>query len=211
MWIPEAFRRGLHVLKTEGCYHLFKAVYSHLYCDETYFLYMKALDGNSPVLSINLMDGMELILINSTDQYTKLLDSGFDFKNTIFRKRLKTSCKAFCLFENKQLAHVTWIALNNDGKKEIDYLPFKVDFDNGEICSGASYTEPKYRGKGLLSYTYAAIFSYLDEIGITKDIFTINVNNLPSNKALSKFNPSIIGKYRYLKITLWERWVKIEN
>ena len=61
---------------------------------------------------------------------------------------------------------MTCATFNEKAKKEIDNMPFKVKFQKQEACSGASFTDPKFRGKGLLGYIHAYIFPYLARRGM---------------------------------------------
>jgi GNAT superfamily N-acetyltransferase len=152
------------------------------------------------------LPNVEVKIISTPEEFEQLDSNGYDFKMMHFKDKLEKGCLAFCAFANKELAHVTWAALSEKAKKEIDYLPFGVAFQNKEACSGASFTDPKYRGKGLFSYVYAVIFPYLAQRGIVKDKFTIEVSNISSQKAHAKFNPNITGKGHYLKILWWKFW-----
>ncbi|HAG08567.1 MAG TPA: hypothetical protein DCK87_03245, partial [Desulfotomaculum sp.] len=185
---------------------VFSFLCSFFYSRGNYYIYEKPLTKNEKYQFNTKLQNAVIKIISTPEEFEQLVSNGYDFKMMLFKPKLEKGALAFCAFINKELAHVTWVALNKKTKKEIDYLPFKVAFQNKEACSGASFTNPKFRGKGLLSYIYAVIFPYLAQRGIDKDKYTIKVNNIPSQKAMNKFNHVIIGKGHYLKILWWEFW-----
>lgn len=213
MTVLEFFRRGVGIYKDEGAGQLFKQVASYLkniiYVNEYYYLYEKPLNSYNKLKVAPRINEMVCKIIENIDQYYKMIESGYDFNKLIFESRIIKGGVAFCVFYKKELAHVTWVAFNNKVKKGIDYLPFSVNFENNEVCSGASFTFPEYRGKKLLSYIYSIIFPYLLHKGVRKDKFTININNVSSIAAHLKFNPKTIGKYRYQKILWWKSWSEV--
>lgn len=210
MSFTEILKRGIGVYKGEGVLEFIKQtlfyIKSFVYANECYYLYEKKInDADCYKTRVKIGKENQKIIENIANYY-HLKKIGFDFKDLIFESRLKKGGIAFCIFFNKEIAHVTWVALNKKAKKDIDNLPFDIEFGRHEVCSGASFTEPKYRGKKLLSSVYLMIIPYLYEKGILKIKFTINVNNFSSNRAHSMINPKIIGKYRYLKILCWKSW-----
>ena len=124
----------------------------------------------------------------------------------LFKDKLKKGALAFCIFLNKELIQVTWVALNERAKKEIDYLPFKVFFQKREVNTGAAFTDPHFRGKKLHGYIRSYIYDYLSQEGFVKCRYPIEVNNISSQKGVARFNPTIIGKGYYLKILWWKFW-----
>ena len=210
MTVNGVLKRGIYVLQKEGIRTFLSQVFSFLgsffYGRGSYYIYEKTLTKNERYQFNTKLQNATIKIISAPEEFEQLVSDGYDFKMILFKDKLKKGAVAFCAFANKELAHVTWAALNEKAKKEIDYLPFEVAFQNKEVCSGASFTEPKYRGKGLFSYIYAYIFPYLAQRGMVKDKFTIEVNNISSQKALAKFNPIITGKGHYLKILWWKFW-----
>lgn len=185
---------------------LLRFLKSSFFSYRNYYIYEKTLnDVDEAVVTSRLQDAT-LKIIHSSEELDKLTKEGYDFKLPNFKERFKRGALPFCIFVEQELAHVTWVAFDEIAKREIDQLPFKVDFSKGEVCSGGSWTDPRYRGKGLLSYVYSYIFPYLAEQGIRKDKFSIQEGNIASQKAHTKLNPTITGKIRYLRLLRWEFW-----
>lgn len=210
MTINGLLKRGIYVLQKEGIRTFLSQVFSFLcsffYSRGSYSIYEKTLTKNEQYSFKPKLQNVEVKIISTPEEFNQLISNGYDFKMMLFKDKLKKGAVAYCALVNKELAHVTWVAFNEKVKKEIDPLPFQIAFQNKEACSGASFTEPKFRGKGLLSYIYACIFPSLEQRGIVNDKFTIEVNNISSQKAHAKFNPTIIGKGHYLKILWWNFW-----
>lgn len=199
-------KEGLLVFVKRAFLFMLRSVKSFFFSYGKYYIYEKELSNASEVQFKPKIQDCIVKIVSTSKGLDELSAGGYDFKTMNFEQKLRKGALAFCVFVKRELAHVTWVAPNGEAKREIDPLPFKVNFETGEVCSGASFTCPIYRGKGLLSYAYSYIFPYLAKRNILKDKFTIDVNNTASQKALSKFNPTTTGKGHYLKILWWEFW-----
>jgi len=122
------------------------------------------------------------------------------------RRSLDKGAVAFCVYVDGELAHVGWVAVDAAGKECVDSMPFPVRFDEGEACTGATYTIPKYRGRGLMPYGYFERFCYLRQRGFTTSRNSVGMNNISSQKAHARFNPTIYGIGHYRKVLRWRRW-----
>ena len=210
MSINELFKRGIYILQKEGSgtflNRLFLYLSNFFYSRGTYYIYEKPLTKDEKYSFQTKLSNVEVKIISTPEEFEQFVSNGYDFKMMLFKDKLEKGTVAFCAFINKELAHVSWVAFNEKAKREIDNLPFKIAFQNKEACVGASFTEPKFRGKGLYSYIHTCIFPYLAQRGIVKDKFTIEANNISPQKAHAKFNSTITGKGHYLKILWWEFW-----
>jgi len=204
------YQRAKYILRHEGWRAFVRQGFSFVgnlfFSYGNYYIYEKDLNSADQEIKIKPKVDCTLKIISNLYELNELIARGYDFKAMNFRPKLEKGALAFCLFVRQQLASVTWVASTREAKKEIDYIPLKVDFEAGEVCSGASFTAPAHRGKGLFAYTYSYIFPYLANNGVHKDKFSIEVNNIASQRALAKFNPLITSRGRYLKILWWESW-----
>jgi GNAT superfamily N-acetyltransferase len=71
---------------------------------------------------------------------------------------------------------------------------------------GGAYTVQKYRGKGLMAYVYYKAYEYLRDKGITISRNAVTVDNVISQKVLSKFSLEIYAQARYIRILWWTYW-----
>ena len=211
--VDALYRRGKYILQHEGWLSFLKQGFSFVrnlfFSYGNYYIYEKELNPIDEVIKFKPKIDCTFRMVSSSDELDKLIAQGYNFKAMNFKPKLEKGALAFCLFVGQEVAHVTWVAPNKEAKKEIDYLPFKVNIEIGEVCSGASLTDPTYRGKGLFSHTYSYIFSYLTRNGTIRDKFTIELGNVASQKALAKFNPIIISSGHHLKILWWHSWKEI--
>ena len=145
--------------------------------------------------------------ISTNQQADELVAGGFELGSqiTMMRRRLDRGAIAFCIFIERELAHIGWVALTEEAKELVDAFPYKVDFSNGEACTGGTWTHPKYRGNGLMVYGYFKRFQFLREKGIRVSRNVVAKSNIKSQMAHAKFGPKIRGEARYLKI-LWRRF-----
>jgi hypothetical protein len=210
MTVNGVLKRGIYVLQKEGARTFLSQVFSFLvgffYSRGSYYIYEKTLTKNEKYQFNTKLQNTTIKIISAPEEFEQLVSDDYDFKMILFKDKLKKGTLAFCIFLNKELIQVTWVALNERAKKELNQLPYKVEFNKKEVYSGTTYTKPCYKGKNLLVYTYSHILPYLAQRGMVKDKFTIEVNNISSQKAHAKFNPIIIGKGHYLKILWWEFW-----
>lgn len=156
------------------------------------------------------IENVNLKIVRKIDHIEELVENNFVFNDFYsinnFKMMISKGSIAFCAFIGKELAHVTWVALNEKGKQDIDMLPYKVNFMNKEVCSGSSKTNPKYLNKGIYSYVLSEIFSFLINEGFEVDRLSMGKKNIPSQNALAKFNPRIYAEGRYMRIVGIELW-----
>ncbi len=204
------YHRTSYILRKEGWRALISRgisfVGSVLFSHGHFYIYEKELSTADEQIALQPRIDCTPKIISSPAELDDLEARGYDFRAMRFRPKLNKGAIAFCLFVGQELASVTWVAPNRQAKALIDCIPFTVDFAGGEVCSGDSFTDPSYRGKGLLGYTYCHILPYLVRCGIRRDRFSIEVSNTASRTAHARLNPRVTGRGRYLKILFWESW-----
>ena len=122
------------------------------------------------------------------------------------RRRLDLGATAFCLYVDGEFAHAGWVALTPEAKALVDCVPFQVDFANGEACTGGTWTRPKFRGLGLMGYSYYLRLEYLRQLGYRLSRNAVEVDNVASQKAHARFAPRVCAVGRYVRIGRWEYW-----
>ena len=121
------------------------------------------------------------------------------------RGALESGAVAFCVYSGWQLAHVAWVATTRRGRRAIDPLGYKINFDAGEAWTGAAYTMPFFRRKGLLGHGCLRRFEYLMEQGVKISRAAIDVKNESSHRVTMQFRPDVVGLGRQVKL-LGHRW-----
>ena len=208
--IAMKLKKCKRLIKEEGLFMFIKKIFSIFFRCRTYHIYEKLI-GDGRIISRHRLQNYTLKIIHTLKELNKLEKDGYNLELMNLRKKVKKGALPFCVFSGKNLVHVTWVATNETSKKEIDRIPFAVNFQRGEVCTGGSFTDPLHRGKGLLNYTYSYIFPYLAKNGFSKIKFSVHENNIASQKAHAKFNPIIVGKGYYLKIFCLDIWKEIDE
>jgi len=150
-----------------------------------------------------------LKIVSSNEEADQLaVNMGYDFRRFFINAKngLQKGAVAFCIFVDSEIANIGWVAMNEEAKKSFDTAPYYVDFLNSEACTGGTFTIPKYRGKGLMTYGYCKRLEYLRDQGITVSRNAVSVDNIASQKVLSKFSLEIYAQARYIKILWWTYW-----
>jgi hypothetical protein len=107
------------------------------------------------------------------------------------RRGLDSGAVAFCVYDGSHLAHIAWLATSAEGRNALDRLGFEVRFGAGEGWTGAAYTVPAYRGRGLLTYSCYRRFEYLLQHGCRTSRGAVAVRNKVSHHATMRFEPHI--------------------
>ncbi|MDD5043626.1 MAG: hypothetical protein PHD51_03070 [Patescibacteria group bacterium] len=200
---------SVYTLKEEGFFSFCQKALAHLagsiFSYNTILVYEKDLTKLDNIYFYPRLDGAVLKIISSIDEYNKAKEGGYSLDIAVSERWIGEGAIAFCVFVGRDLAHLTWVALNQETKSHIDSNNYQVDFLNKEVASGASKTKKKYLRKGLYLFVYSEIFIFLHNLGKTRDKFTINESNTASRRALEKFNPRIIKKIKCLRILFFSK------
>ena len=205
-------KRGKDILRQEGLRALIKRGFlwssSSFFTYRNYYMYEEKMSDAAEIEFTPKIENYLLKVISTPEQVCELIAEGFDFGSYIddINKVLRKGVIVFCAFVERELAHITYVALTEEAKNGYGERPFVVDFLHNEVCSGGSETDPKYRRKGIHVYAYSRIFQFLKEKGYLIDRFVIARDNIASRNAMAKFGPRIYAEGRYLKLLWWESW-----
>ncbi|MBN1855688.1 MAG: hypothetical protein JW846_01890 [Dehalococcoidia bacterium] len=216
--LKTALVRAMSIVRTEGPLALFRhavgfsAVLSRgFYRKLDVYLYRHALVERDGAAYLPRLDSHELRVVESNEQAEQLVSEGFEDFRQLFlfsRRNLAYGAVAFCVYVDKRLAHIGWVAVDEKAKAYVDAVPFRVAFDQGEACTGGSHTFPRYRGKGLMVYGYYVRLEYLRVKGFTASRNSVEVHNVASHRAHAKFSPEITGVGWYRRVLGWSRWTE---
>jgi len=205
-------RRAKQVLQTEGLIPLLRQGFaflaaSFLQCG-TYYLYEHTVTERNEADFMPKIQNFTFKTVSTNQQADELVAGGFELGSqiTMMRRRLDRGAIAFCIFIERELAHIGWVALTEEAKELVDAFPYKVDFSNGEACTGGTWTDPKYRGTGLMVYGYFKRFQFLKERGKLISRNVVATSNVASQRGHAYFGPKICGEARYLKLLWWKCW-----
>jgi len=143
------------------------------------------------------------------DQLAKTTGVDIRLCFTNARNCLDSGAIASCILIDGVIAHLGWLALDDEAQKAISNLPQKVRFLNGEAFAGGGLTMPAYRGNGLLGYGSYIRLRLLREKGVIALRYAVSEKNTVVQKALAKFSPRLYAKARYIKVLWWKSWKEI--
>lgn len=213
-----SFRRARDIIRTEGLVRLIRAMLSlmvwHLYRRRTYYLYEHYPDTIRDLNENQLMPRIDDFVLNvvcTNQEADEMEANGFKFRSYAAhaRQSLNRGAIAFCMFAGKELAHISWVALNERAQHSINDLPLKVDYSQNEAWTGGTVTMPKYRRRGLMAYSNLKRREFMTGRGIGVARNTIATDNYIAQKVHSKFRPQSLEKVSYKRILFWESWKKI--
>lgn len=208
--------RAAYTLRTYGLFSFLKQACLYLvtngFTHRAIYVYVNDLSF-IPEFSPKIKN-YQLKIISEPGEVDELVKQGFDFSSYCkyyrnvpeLKQTLIKGAILFAVFVGQELAHTTWVTLNEEAKQDIDTVPYTVDFQSGEVCSGDSETNPKYRRLGLYAYTRSKVFYFLKQNGFSRDRFAINEDNIASRNTLAKFNSRICTKGVMTRVLLWSFW-----
>jgi hypothetical protein len=149
-------------------------------------------------------------IISTNQEADELVARGYELGayELNFRASLDRDITVFCIFIEKELAHIVCLADNPRGKEFIDPIPFEIDFQNGEAVTGRALTMPKFRRLHLRTYSGYLLRRYCLDNGIRRIKGTLRVDNYPAmvSMAQRKYHFAV-ARCRYIKI-LWFKYLK---
>jgi len=153
------------------------------------------------------LDHLEERFISSNEEADELARAHQDIRGLIAngRRGLASGAVAFCVYSGHEVAHVAWVATSERGRRAVDRLGYAVRFDDGEAWTGAAYTVPAFRGRGLLAYGCYRRFEYLLQRGCAVSRGAVEMSNMASHRATMRFEPRIYAIGRQWRL-MGKRW-----
>lgn len=204
--------RAKYLFQTEGLIPLLRRglviLPRYLIWYGNYYLYEYTLKERNEADFLPKIEDFTFKMVATNQQVDELASAGLDFRSHAYdiRRRVGKGAVAFCFFVDGELAHITFTAMTEEAKNSFDSLPYRVNFSDKQGSTGGTWTNPKYRGKGLMVYGYFKKFQFLREQGMRSSRNGVNAGNVASQKAHAKFGPKVYAKGRYLKILWWQSW-----
>lgn len=212
------FERARDILRRHGLISPLKQSFLYLvrngFKHKITYLYEIDLSSDIPEF-IPKVEDYTLKVISKPSEVDELIAQGFDFGfyRTGYRdiesikQTLSKATIVFCVFVDKELAHIGFVPMNKEAFSYIGGLPFKVDFQAGETSTGLFETNPKYRGKGIYVYAYSRAMQFLKEKGFSRLRFAIDKDNIASQKGLAKLGSRVYAEGRETTVFLvWRFW-----
>ena len=159
----------------------------HSFRYDTYYLYKHTMMKRNEADFMPKIQDFTLNIVFTNQQADELaVAMGVDFRSYInnARRMLDKGAIAFCIFVKSELANIGWVAMTQEAKNIIDPTPYRVIFSDKEACTGSTRTIPKYRGKGLMTYSFFRRYEFLREQIIAK-IYRLRILKLVFYKEIS--------------------------
>lgn len=211
-----AFRRWCDILKKDGLLPSIKRTLSFimrsLYRYENLYLYCTSVEEEvaRPYCKPKTA-GFRFKAITRTAQVDELIADGFRFDFFLLAndRRLRRGAIAFCIFIEKQLVYISWLATNRRAKDAIAEIPRPVDFATGETYTGWTFRSQKHwrASSGFTSFMHSSIVRYVQRKGYKAFKFEIDKNNKVMINTLAK--RSQVYPYRQacnIKLLWWKSW-----
>lgn len=209
--------RARDILRTEGAgallWHTLGFVgflFRRVYRRHDVYLYEHNLVPRPRDKYLPRLEAYDLRIVHTNREADRLVAEGLEDLRSVFvfsRRHLEErGAIAFCVYVGSELAHVGWVALDEESKRCIDALPYRVAFGERQACTGGTHTLPKYRGRSLMAYGYYERLEYLRERGYVSSRNAVAVTNIASQKAHARFAPTVYGVGRFTKLLWWTNW-----
>lgn len=205
------------LLKHEGVNGLFSRAFVYLkhriFLFDEYYVVQIILPRISIFKEVDLSPKIQNYIvkyISTNKEADALRADGYDFGAYEFNLRasLDKNVISFCIFVNKEIAHISCLADNPRGKVVIDFRPFHVDYQNGEVVIGRALTVPKFRRLHLRTYAGYLFAKYCRERELFRIKATVNAHNIAALSDLEKApDRHVLSKCRFIKI-LWFKYFK---
>ena len=206
-------RQGNDILREQGVISFVNRTFSFLarpfFNYQVFYMYEEVLDNTEATEFTPRTQTVSLRIISTPEDVDELIAEGFDFSHyrdtNQLKKRLNMGAVLFCAFVQRELAHISLVAMSKNSQWDAGLAPFAVDYQS-EAYVGATETNPKYRGVGICPYVYSKIYQFLKEKGRSKAKFTTNKGNVAFQRAQDKLGSRVSAEGRLLKILLWKSW-----
>ena len=209
-------RHALTLLRSEGPRGLlagigrfFAALWPRVYRNHWCRIYEVRVDDAVRVVATAPFEGIPLHIVESREDVLKLSEDGCDNLLESFYdmgRRLDAAGGAACVFLGREFASIDWIAFSDRAKREIEPLPIKVDFENGEAVSGAAFTVRRFRGRGIGTYRVSRQAAYLQSLGYHVCYSTIAVDNVPSQRCIERYGARFDRLGHQRRFLWWNSW-----
>lgn len=209
------FARAKYILQTEGLITLLKRGFAFragcFFRYATFYVYEHRMDGRSEADFMPRIRDFTLKIVSTNQQADELVADGFEplSQGGIHRERLKRGAIAFCMFVERELCHISWVAMSKQAKDIGTVVPFPVDFSNNEAYLGWTAKNPKHLriSHGFSVYVYFQVMQFLRQRGITVCRFRVRKRNtIAQNSLAKKMGILPYGEGLYLKLFLWKIW-----
>jgi len=204
--ITEPFKRVAGVFHNEGLCPLLKKIFQFIreqvFNTGTYYLYEHRLRPLEEKDYLPDLKNVHCEIITSNPEADRLEETGLEWRSQFLysRAKLNKGGIAVCVFVDKKIACLSWIAINKKAEKSFVHRRYKVNYAEGECSTGGAYTLPQYRNKGLMTYSKFKQLQYLYERGFKTVRCAVKTSNPEQQRVNARFSPVIYDKLHLIKV-----------
>ena len=209
----ERLIRARSVLVRDGPRALVLAASRRYVCDRREFFLYQHHHRDWPETDFHpRLDGFDECFVSGNAQADEQSRKRHDFRRKVLpaRRALDSGAVAFCIYLGPTLVHIAWLATSCEGRRALDRLGYDVRFAEGEAWTGAAWTEPSYRGRGLLTYSCYRRFECLLQSGWASSRGAVETGNLVSHRATMRFEPHVYAIGWQWRVLGWRWWSERE-
>jgi hypothetical protein len=203
--------RARELVRSEGLSALVTAAVRRYVIDSrTFFLYEHYHRARSGTGLVPRPEGFDECLVEGNEAADSAAAGHNDFRDTVpgARRALECGAVALCIYHGRDVAHVGWLATSSAARRALDRLGYEVRFDRGESWTGAAFTAPRFRNRGLLTYSCQRRFEYLLSGGFAVSRAAVATDNAASHHVTMRFEPRVYAIGRQLRILRWRKWTE---
>jgi GNAT superfamily N-acetyltransferase len=154
-------------------------------------------------VSVTPPPGVQVHFIASREDALRLVADGFDDVLKVVPgtgRRLGHGAVAACAFVGTELASIDWIALTARARPVVDPLPYRIDFQGGEACTGGAFTMRRFRRQGIASYRFNQAVHYLHARGFHTCHDAIEADNVASQRCVERSGATFDAVYHERRV-----------
>ena len=205
------FPRAWSLLRREGPIGFVRSIVrGYIFDYRRFFLYEYDLWSEACRRLPPLPDEFEAVFVADNETADRLAQERDEFRglNPGGRRALQSGAVALVIYKGSDVAHVGWIATSQWARRVFETLPYEVRFEHREAWAGAVFTVPRFRGRGLLTYSALCRFAYLRDAGFHTCRSAVETNNGASNRVQMRLNPTVFAVGSSVKVLSWSKWTE---
>ena len=180
-----------------------------IFCKKEYFLFKRELFN-----IVEIDDGFifDFIIINSLDEFEKLQALNYNFSQMIsfeiLKKGLLQKGNLACVFDRKELIHLTWFSVSFESSIYDSLFITGVFGEKNIGFIGPCETNAKFRGRGIYKVVLDSVCKCLLERGIKIAMINSKSNNSASIRGIIKAGFKL-SKRVEVKTLLGRKFIRI--
>ena len=178
---------------------------------QSYYVYRYPVPCVKDLIPTPRVGGVEIKFVRCDADADRLVDEGYEDPRLVLRyatRRIRAGAVGCLAYVDKEFASAGWIAFCEEAMETYDDLPYAVAFEQGEACTGGSWTERRFRGLGLYAYVFGNELRYIRDHGRTVCRNSIAVNNVASQLGQARYGARLCAIGRETRVFGWRRWVE---